>query len=91
MLLPRRERGGSGKNEADRLSLVHVPRRWIFCGTHRNSLFHFFTLSCYSKIYGPDGGALTEPVDAGKEAILYADISLSKIDEVKLVADTMGN
>ncbi|KAF8879549.1 nitrilase [Mucidula mucida] len=45
----------------------------------------------FSAIYGPDGGALTEPVDPGVETIVYADISLSKIGEVKLVADTMGN
>ncbi|KAJ7293450.1 nitrilase [Mycena rebaudengoi] len=42
-------------------------------------------------IYGPDGSQLTKPVDPGTEAIVYADISLSKIDEVKIVADIMGN
>ncbi|KAG8693897.1 hypothetical protein FRC11_002575, partial [Ceratobasidium sp. 423] len=41
----------------------------------------------FSTIYGPDGSQLVEPVDPGVEAILYADISLDKIDEVKLVAD----
>ncbi len=91
VLLPCRERGGGGENEAHRLSLVHIPWRWIFCGTHRTSLCIVYTLSCYLKIYGPDGGALTEPVDPGVETIVYADISLSKIGEVKLVADTMGN
>ncbi|KAG8735688.1 hypothetical protein FRC10_010277 [Ceratobasidium sp. 414] len=41
----------------------------------------------------PGGGfsTLVEPVDPGVEAILYADISLDKIDEVKLVADNQGN
>jgi hypothetical protein len=43
------------------------------------------------QIYGPDGSQLTKPVDPGTEAIVYADISLSKIDEVKIVADIMGN
>ncbi len=43
------------------------------------------------QIYGPDGSTLTEPVDPGVEAILYAEISLDKIAEVKIVADTMGN
>ncbi|PBK77423.1 carbon-nitrogen hydrolase [Armillaria solidipes] len=45
----------------------------------------------FSVIYGPDGAALTDPVDPGKEVVLYANISLDKIDEVKLVADIMGN
>ncbi|KAJ8702439.1 hypothetical protein PTI98_001151 [Pleurotus ostreatus] len=45
----------------------------------------------FSCIYGPDGSTLTEPVDPGVEAILYAEISLDKIAEVKIVADTMGN
>ncbi|ELU37431.1 nitrilase, putative [Rhizoctonia solani AG-1 IA] len=43
--------------------------------------------STASTIYGPDGSQLVEPVDPGVETILYADISLDKIDEVKLVAD----
>ncbi|KAK4698569.1 nitrilase, partial [Phenoliferia sp. Uapishka_3] len=45
----------------------------------------------FSTIYGPDGSTLVEPVDPGVEAILYADISLDKIDEVKLIADNQGN
>ncbi|KAL0951367.1 hypothetical protein HGRIS_008068 [Hohenbuehelia grisea] len=45
----------------------------------------------FSTIYGPDGSHLTEPVDPGVEAILYAEISLDKIAEVKIVADMMGN
>ncbi|KAG8703403.1 hypothetical protein FRC09_004182 [Ceratobasidium sp. 395] len=45
----------------------------------------------FSTIYGPDGSQLVEPADPGVEAILYADISLDKIDEVKLVADNQGN
>ncbi|ESK97956.1 cyanide hydratase [Moniliophthora roreri MCA 2997] len=45
----------------------------------------------FSTVYGPDGSALAPPVDPGEEAIVYATISLDKINEVKLVADTMGN
>ncbi|KAF9527602.1 carbon-nitrogen hydrolase [Crepidotus variabilis] len=45
----------------------------------------------FSTIYGPDGSALTSPIDPGEEKIVYATISLDKINEVKLVADTMGN
>jgi hypothetical protein len=44
-----------------------------------------------SQIYGPDGSTLARAGDAGVEQIVYADISLSKIDEVKTVADIMGN
>lgn len=44
-----------------------------------------------AQIYGPDGSQLAESVDPGVEAIVYADISLDKINEVKLVADIMGN
>ncbi|KAJ7887497.1 putative nitrilase [Mycena olivaceomarginata] len=45
----------------------------------------------FSIIYGPDGSTLARAGDAGVEQIVYADISLSKIDEVKTVADIMGN
>ncbi|KAJ6519694.1 carbon-nitrogen hydrolase [Mycena sanguinolenta] len=45
----------------------------------------------FSHIYGPDGSILARADDAGTEQIVYADISLSKIDEVKTVADIMGN
>jgi len=45
----------------------------------------------FSTIYGPDGSTLARAKDAGVEEIIYAYISLSKIDEVKTVADIMGN
>ena len=45
----------------------------------------------FLQIYGPDGSSLTAPVDPGQEVTLIAEISLDKIDEVKLVADIMGN
>ncbi len=59
----------------------------------RPSLF-FPPIKCrltVMQIYGPDGSALTEPVDADAEVIIYADISLDKIAENKIVADIMGN
>ncbi len=43
------------------------------------------------KIYGPDGRPLTKPLDASAEGILYADISLDKIGETKMIADMTGN
>ncbi|KAK7064330.1 cyanide hydratase [Favolaschia claudopus] len=45
----------------------------------------------FATIYGPDGSTLAKAKDAGVEEIIYADISLSKIDEVKIVADVLGN
>jgi len=45
----------------------------------------------FSTIYGPDGSTLARAEDPGVEQIVYADISLSKIDEVKTVADITGN
>ncbi|KAJ7133748.1 nitrilase [Mycena crocata] len=45
----------------------------------------------FSTIYGPDGSTLAKATDPGVEQIIYADISLSRIDEVKTVADIMGN
>ncbi|KAJ7092592.1 carbon-nitrogen hydrolase [Mycena epipterygia] len=45
----------------------------------------------FSTIYGPDGSTLAKAADPGVEEIIYADISLSKIDEVKTVADITGN
>jgi len=45
----------------------------------------------FSTIYGPDGSTLAKATDPGVEQIVYADISLAKIDEVKTVADIMGN
>ncbi|KAJ7225645.1 carbon-nitrogen hydrolase [Mycena pura] len=50
-----------------------------------------FGLACCHVIYGPDGSTLAKAADPGVEEIVYAEISLSKIDEVKLVADIMGN
>jgi len=45
----------------------------------------------FTAIYGPDGSTLAQADDPGVEQIVYADISLNKIDEVKRVADITGN
>ncbi|KAF9260163.1 carbon-nitrogen hydrolase, partial [Marasmius fiardii PR-910] len=45
----------------------------------------------FTTIYGRDGSALTPPVDPAEETIVYATISLDKIDEAKLVAGIVGN
>ncbi|KAK0476821.1 carbon-nitrogen hydrolase [Armillaria novae-zelandiae] len=66
------------KKGAERMKLIGFP--WFK-----------FPGGGFSVIYGPDGSALTEPVDAGAEVIIYADISLDKIAENKIVADIMGN
>lgn len=42
-------------------------------------------------IFGPDGKALCEPVSAGAEAILTADIDLTDIDYAKTFIDTVGH
>jgi hypothetical protein len=39
----------------------------------------------------PDGGYLTEPLDPGKEGLLYADIKLEDIDYSKALADPVGH
>ncbi|KAK0448732.1 carbon-nitrogen hydrolase [Armillaria borealis] len=83
------------EKSAERMKLVEFP--WFkFPGggfsVVRPSLF--FSIDCpltVMQIYGPDGSALTEPVDADAEVIIYADISLDKIAENKIVADIMGN
>ncbi|CAE6341100.1 unnamed protein product [Rhizoctonia solani] len=45
----------------------------------------------FSAIFGPDGASLAEPIDPGKEGILYANISLDRIDDVKLIADNQAS
>ncbi|KAF7306803.1 Cyanide hydratase [Mycena indigotica] len=45
----------------------------------------------FTTIYGPDGSILAKAANSGTEEIVYANISLSQIDEVKMVADIMGN
>ncbi|KAF9492682.1 carbon-nitrogen hydrolase [Pleurotus eryngii] len=45
----------------------------------------------FACIYGPDGRTLTKPLESSAEGILYADISLDKIGETKMIADMTGN
>nr|GAT44080.1 cyanide hydratase [Mycena chlorophos] len=45
----------------------------------------------FAAIYGPDGSTLSKAAEPGTEEIVYAEISLSQIDEVKIVADITGN
>ncbi|KAL4264948.1 carbon-nitrogen hydrolase superfamily protein [Pleurotus pulmonarius] len=45
----------------------------------------------FACIYGPDGRPLTESLEPSAEGILYADISLDKIGEAKMMAEMTGN
>ncbi|RAO69822.1 uncharacterized protein BHQ10_005834 [Talaromyces amestolkiae] len=45
----------------------------------------------FSMIFGPDGKPLCEPVDAGAEAILTANIDLRDIDKPKAFIDVVGH
>ncbi|ETW75052.1 hypothetical protein HETIRDRAFT_482815 [Heterobasidion irregulare TC 32-1] len=45
----------------------------------------------FTTIYGPDGAALTAPIDPGVEETAIAEISLDMIGDIKIVADQMGN
>lgn len=42
-------------------------------------------------IFGPDGKPLCDPVDAGAEVILKADINLRDIDRPKAFIDVVGH
>jgi predicted amidohydrolase len=43
----------------------------------------------FAMIFGPDGAPLVEPLDPGKEGILYAEIQLSTIDFAKQMIDKL--
>lgn len=45
----------------------------------------------FARVYGPDGGLLTEPLDPTVEGIVTADIDLSAIDVAKAFADPVGH
>ena len=45
----------------------------------------------YSRIFGPDGSALCEPLGPKEEGILYADIDLGAISLAKCFADPIGH
>jgi aliphatic nitrilase len=45
----------------------------------------------HSRIFGPDGSSLVEPLAEDREGILYADIDLSMITIAKCFADPVGH
>ncbi len=45
----------------------------------------------FSRIYGPDGAPLAEPIPENEEGIVYADIDLSAISLAKAAADPSGH
>ncbi|KAJ8522125.1 hypothetical protein ONZ45_g1259 [Pleurotus djamor] len=45
----------------------------------------------FACIFAPDGTQITKPTDPAEETIVYADISLDVISEVKLIGDIVGN
>lgn len=45
----------------------------------------------HSRIFGPDGNALCEPLAENEEGILYADINLGAISIAKCFADPVGH
>ncbi|KAI5858218.1 putative nitrilase [Durotheca rogersii] len=45
----------------------------------------------FSMIFGPDGKPLCEPIDAGEEGILTADVDLRDIDYPKAFIDVVGH
>ncbi|MFT4582432.1 MAG: nitrilase [Gammaproteobacteria bacterium] len=45
----------------------------------------------HSRIFGPDGSALCEPLAEDEEGILYADIDLGQISIAKCFADPVGH
>ena len=45
----------------------------------------------HSRIYGPDGSALADPISEHEEGILYADINLEAIAIAKCFADPIGH
>jgi nitrilase len=45
----------------------------------------------FARVYGPDGGLLTEPLDPTIEGLVVTDIDLSAIDIAKSFADPVGH
>lgn len=45
----------------------------------------------FTVIFGPDGAPLTEPLDPGEEAIVYADIDLKDRIKAKQNLDIVGH
>lgn len=45
----------------------------------------------YARVYGPDGGLMTDPLEPTEEGIVTADIELTAIDIAKSFADPVGH
>jgi aliphatic nitrilase len=45
----------------------------------------------FTRIYGPDGSPLAEPIPEDQEGILYADLDLGMIPLAKAAADPSGH
>ncbi len=45
----------------------------------------------YARVYGPDSGLITEPLDPRHEGIVYADLDLALIDLAKNIVDPVGH
>jgi aliphatic nitrilase len=45
----------------------------------------------FTRIYGPDGSSLAEPIPEDQEGILYADLDLGMIPLAKAAADPSGH
>jgi nitrilase len=45
----------------------------------------------YARVYGPDSGLITEPLDPRQEGLVYADLDLSLIDLAKNIVDPVGH
>lgn len=45
----------------------------------------------YARVYGPDSGLMTEPLDPCEEGLVFADLDLSLIDLAKNIVDPVGH
>ena len=45
----------------------------------------------FARVYGPNSGLITEPLDPSQEGIVYADIDLAAIDLAKNTLDPVGH
>ena len=53
--------------------------------------FPLYTGGGYARVYGPDSGLMTEPMDPTQEGLVYADLDLSLIDLAKNIVDPVGH
>jgi predicted amidohydrolase len=56
-----------------------------------SSLLQFNSGAGASAVFGPDGRRLTELTDPKEETILYADLDMDRILEVRMFADPTGH